>query len=163
MSVSAEIIKNDFTDLVKSLEVGGQKYGAIKTTFLKLAVNESNNLREVLPQGASTKLKNSVYQEVEAKGLSFNGVVGARADYGIVAAETGRKPGSKVPAKELERWAQQKLGDKKLAYAVAKKIEKRGTRRYINKGTKLITQFEKSVQDQSIPKFIKQVGDIIVK
>lgn len=163
MSVETKIVKNDFDKLVKELKVSGSKYNEVKQTFARLAVNKSNDLQQILPDGATGNLKNSVFWDVKVNGYNFNGVVGAKADYGLIASETGRKPGSKVPAKQLERWAQQKLGDKKLAYAVAKKIEKRGTRRFINKGPRLITEFENEIKNNDIPNFIDQVGKIIVK
>jgi hypothetical protein len=42
--------------------------------------------------------------------------------------ETGRKPGKMPPASALERWARVKLGNAKLAFAVAKSIGMHGTK-----------------------------------
>lgn len=163
MSVESKVIRNDFSKLVKQLGVGGSKYNEVKSTFKKLAVNEASELQKVLPVGASSNLVNSVFNDVKTNQYNFDGVVGAKASYGLIAAETGRKPGKMPPPKALERWALQKFGDRKAAFAIAKKIKKKGTRRFINKGPKLITQFQKKVSDQSIPQFIKQVGNIIIK
>jgi len=70
--------------------------------------------------------------------------------YGEIALETGRGAGP-VPIEPLKRWARLKLGDERLAYAVAKTIAKKGTRKYRRGGPKQLTTVV-----EKIDKFLKK-------
>lgn len=85
------------------------------------------NLR---PQSTTGLLFNSIYIKSDDK----TGHVLSDRDYAEIASKTGRAPGRRPPIAALQRWARLKLGDKNLAWAVAKSIEKRGTRLYRNNG-----------------------------
>lgn len=55
----------------------------------------------------------------------------------VAAIGTGRKPGRMPPVDALKRWARLKLGDEKIAWAIAKKIETEGTKRFQTKDNML--------------------------
>ncbi len=62
-----------------------------------------------------------------AQQVGLVGVVGTKVHY-AAAVEYGRRPGKRPPTRELKRWAKRKLGDESLAYVVARKIGREGTR-----------------------------------
>ena len=85
---------------------------------------------------ATSKLVNSMGYVVRGDRAE----IGSRVDYAVQALETGTPAGTRVNVRELERWAQLKLGKKGLAYAVAKKIQREGSKKYREGGPKQLTK-----------------------
>lgn len=102
---------------------------------------------------ATGKLVNSIYFSVQGDRAV---VVDSRANYALIAMETGRGPGKQPRTEDLRRWAGLKLGNPKLAYVVARKIAKFGTRKYKGYGKKLRTESIKELT-KSLPQFIKKI------
>jgi hypothetical protein len=158
-----KIVKNDFATLYNQLKPGGDRYKKVRTSFIKMVVEQENEFRNDLPEGATSILKNSAFSDINIAGHNLIGKIGAKAQYSKIAASTGRRPGKMPPYKELERWAAKKLGNKKLAFVVARKIKKKGTKRYIEKGPDLVEKRQNRIQNFSVPLFLRKAGEIITK
>jgi len=79
--------------------------------------------------------------------------------YAEIALEEGRKPGKMPPPQALKRWARLKLGDERLAFAVARAIEKKGTRKHRTGRPKQLTMAIKELAkfvDKEAVKILKQ-------
>lgn len=111
--------------------------------------------KKLAPAGATGQLANSFVHSTNMAGNKET--VESEADYSDQAMEWGRKPGRMPPSEALERWAGRFLGDRRLAYAVAKSISKRGTKKYREKGPKLWTKLTKQV-NRDIPRFLKELS-----
>ena len=130
--------------------------------FQGLVIRSENRLQQAAPKGASSKLANSIpaYTKIEASGNDFKARIGSDLDYGVIAMETGRKPGKypdSRPGKPLDRWAKQKGIP---TFLVARAIAKKGTRRYYEKGPKLITQVENQINNFEMRKFQQRLLEI---
>lgn len=137
----------------------------LNRSFGRLVIDSENEIQENMPVGASSSLSNSVpaYTEVTRRADEYRGRVGSNIDYATVAAETGRKPGSYVPAglgTALDRWAKQKGLN---AYAVAKSIKRRGTRRYREKGPKLVSQAVARIENFHVRRFVNTLVSELTK
>lgn len=159
--LNVEIDSKGFDKYVKSFSSRGQRTQKIKGAFVRTLVTGQNKLQETLPKGATSNLANSVYYKLDNNLLDFEAAVGALAEYGLIAAETGRGPGKPPKAEKLKRWARQMLGDENAAYAVAKKIAKEGTERYKNNGPKLVTQFKNDFEKEDVTELIKNINKIL--
>lgn len=78
------------------------------------------------------RLRNSIASKVEQTTSQIIGRVGSSLvgeEYPAVM-ELGRRPGSFPPVSALERWAEIKLGDARLAFVIARSIAARGIKGY---------------------------------
>lgn len=76
--------------------------------------------------------KSSLGMEMTKEGGRVTGALSI-----VAAIGTGRKPGRMPPVDALKRWARLKLGDEKIAWAIAKKIQNEGTSRFQTKDNML--------------------------
>lgn len=77
------------------------------------------------------------------------------AKHGQIALETGRAPGKTPPIYPLQLWAAKHGMPKTMAFPIAKKIAKQGTKKYRNKGPKLASEAEKEIADYVADNFTK--------
>lgn len=84
--------------------------------------------------------------------------IGSDLNYAHIVMETGRGPGKPPPVRGLKRWAAIKLGDPKLAYAVAKSIARRGTKKFRMGGPKRVTRVIDTLNKITIPKELDKYG-----
>lgn len=76
-------------------------------------------------------------------------------EYSNVALETGRKGGKMPPVQAIETWAVKKGLGTGVAWAIAKKIEKEGTRLYTDQAPKRVTRTV-NVMERKLDKLIKK-------
>lgn len=114
----------------------------------KISKSENNKKRFMVALGAKTSeiVKNEA-RVVNTTGQLINSVIHRETDddvtiyavnYASIAMETGRAPGYVSP-QQLRRWARLKFGNESLAYPIAKKISRHGTRLFRLKTPRLLT------------------------
>lgn len=162
----------DFSDVQKVIDKLGEKDKVILKHSHKLANDSEKLLQQKLrSQSKSGKLYNSVpgatEVNIQKRGFKKNVIIkiGSNLDYSYIAAETGRKPGKMPPSKELERWVGQAFGvtgkaKKSTAFLVARKIGKKGTKKYRSGGPKLVTQAVNSIKSAAVPRFLRNLGEL---
>jgi len=82
------------------------------------------------------------------------------SNYATAALETGRAKGKMPPIGALKRWARLKLGDENLAFAVAKKIAKEGTKKHQTGRPRQLTRAVQNIEkwiDKEAVKFLKDL------
>lgn len=129
-----------------------------KGLMMSKIVNEGQNLVQDEASKITTtgELENSVIGRTKKDEVEIWG-----AEYGDEALETGRGPG-KVNPVALKRWARIKLGNENLAYEVANKIEKQGTRKHRKGGPKQLTTAFGNLQkyvDKQLIKFLEKLTE----
>jgi hypothetical protein len=95
------------------------------------------------PVGATGRLQNSIYSEIQAGDGAVTGSVGTPLDYGAVV-EFGRNPGSPPPVGPLTVWVRRKPGAggssaKSIAYAIALRLGTQPFRTY-PRGAKMFSR-----------------------
>lgn len=100
--------------------------GEVRSTMQAATLLAQRAAQERTPVGATSILRGSIQQEVRGAGVELAGVVFTNQVYGV-AVEEGTRP-HWAPIGPLLLWAQRKLGDRRLAYAVRAKIARQGTK-----------------------------------
>lgn len=130
-------------------------------------ITRKNFLREVGIEGAKKykenvnpiqafgNLERLITYETEDYGV---GLIGG-ADYTEEAAETGTPKGRKVSVSAIAAW-QKKKGIPGSAFAIAKKIEKEGSKKFREKGPRLITKTKNDVSDRILPPLINKYVEL---
>jgi len=93
-------------------------------------------IKKNTPVGVAGQLRSSIGTEVKSLGGGVRGIVGSPLSYAPYVEE-GTKPHF-PPVSALERWCELKLGDRRLAFVVARAISRRGT--------KAVKMFERGVE-----------------
>jgi hypothetical protein len=96
----------------------------------------------------SKSVTNESLNSVISSNSSTQALIEIKRPHSYVTYETGRRPGKMPPARELERWARLVLGNKNLAFAVAKNIGKFGDKAYRKGGLKIITKVINKIQNE---------------
>lgn len=104
------------------------------------------------------QLKGSVIGIASSRGYDIYS-----AGYGDIVLEYGRKPGRMPPVSALEGWAEQKLGDKRLAYIVARNIAQRGTKKHQRGGPKELSWILNWISREFWPKQASKLLDAYTK
>lgn len=149
----------DTTQVDRWIENQSNRDRAMKLSALLGANQAANNLKNrAISTSTSGYAYNTTRGLVEKRADGYVGtVVGPM--YAIAAWETGRRPGAMPPMNSLKRWARLKLGDENLAYAVAKTIAQRGTKKHRFKNPKYITQTIEWVARILFPKLLPKLLD----
>jgi hypothetical protein len=157
-------VKFDTSQVDKWIKNQQHRNNAMKLTSLLVANQSANNLRSrVISSNTSGLASNSLTTRVDFEGNQWVAKVISGVKYAQIAWETGRKPGRMPPMDQLRRWASLKLGNPNLAYAVAKKIARVGTRKHIARGPKHITNTIEWIGRFLFPKLLPKLLDEFTK
>lgn len=83
----------------------------------------------------------------------------ATTEYATQALETGTPPGKMPNVNAMKMWAQKKLGNAGLGYAIAKKIKNQGSYWYRKGGRKGVTKVFNELREGIVPRLFDEVLD----
>lgn len=120
------MIKIDLSEAKKFIDANGDRENA-KIVMLTLIGKDVVSIIKTDLVESGTWTTGDTGRSIHYK-MKENGVDVLGGSWVTEAIETGSKPGTKPSIESLRRWSRLKLGNENLAYAVAKKIERKGTR-----------------------------------
>ena len=149
---------HNLKDIEKWIENQPLRDRAVRDSIARVGIEGENLLKtEARKISASNTLERSIIAEIMPTEVTIYGT-----GYGIIALETGRGPGGMPNILAMERWAERKLGDRRLGYPVALKISEAGTRKYRRGGPKQISKVERDLE-RFIDKDIVKLMDDFMK
>ena len=153
-------VKFDTSEVTKWIKNQSDRDGAKRKALNVISIQGEQRLKkEASKISVSSKLYNSIRGRVDKD----KALIESNAEYAEAALETGRKPGKAPPYKALEMWAQRKLGDKKLAFVVARKIAREGTQKHKRGNPKMVTSVMDFLGKDLIPKQLTKLLDAYTK
>jgi hypothetical protein len=137
-------------------EWGKNKEKSLLNMFKKIGVEGEGLLykeaKDVYYTGQTAKSIRNIATSSEVK-------IQATAEYATQALETGTPPGRMPNVNAMKMWAQKKLGNAGLGFAVAKKIKEKGSYQYRKGGRKGVTKVFNELKDSVAPRYFKEVQE----
>lgn len=122
------ITLRDKDDVVKVLSGLPQRLrAAVLQAFQDITIEIQSRAKITAPMGVTGQLRLRIAQHAADEGGKIIGEVGSGMVYAPVVEE-GRQTGWLPPPENLRTWARKKLGDDRLAFVVARAIQRRGFR-----------------------------------
>jgi len=166
------IVEIDFSELTKWVRGTNSRQGKIVRELDHLGVDIENKLGDKAETISATgQLHESKYSNVEISMSleSYKVEAGLKAPHAKQAMDDGTAPEDAPTSKELERWVGLRFGlsgqeKKRVAYLVARKLARVGSRKFREGGPKLFEEAYQELTSQGIiQKSMQKIGEIYIE
>lgn len=144
-----------------------QEYRKYMNKIMNTTVARKNFLRHVGIMGETVLKKEA--NEIQATGFLERGVryvtgdygvlIESQADYSLEALEVGVPPGTKVSTAALAKWVKKK-GINISPFAIAKSIEKRGSKKHRDGGPRQVSRARDTIYNQVDSIVLEYIKDV---